>query len=272
MERIDAGYHCMTWGSDGFLKAIAEISELGYRGIETFGSLADAWAGKLGEFRALMAEKRLRLASLYCGGAMTNPVAAKKEIETAVRCARFIRENGGKVVVLGGGRAQQGQSLDEAWKVFIGTMEEIGRRCQEFGVRAAYHPHRGTMVETREQLARLMDNSNPQLLFLAPDTGHLKIGGADPEEVFMTYIDRIIYVHYKDVMIGPAAQGEPGKPPILFSELGQGPINFRAVTKVLRNNDYTGWVVVELDRSTRTPKESAQISKRYMSRVLGFEF
>jgi inosose dehydratase len=267
MDKVDVGYHCLTWGAAGFLKALTEISELGYKGIETFGTLVDEWETKLSEFQSLMAQKKLRLASLYCSGAMTNAAGAKKEIETAVRCARFIKANGGDVVVLGGGRPQEGQRLDEAWKVFIATTEEIGRRCQDFGVRAAYHPHRGTLVETREQLARLMENSNRDLLFFAPDTGHLKIGGVYPEEVFRAYIDRIIYVHYKDVRVGPPV----GSPPLLFAEIGEGAVNFRAVTKVLRNHSYNGWIIIELDRSTRTPKESAAISKRHMAEVLGFE-
>jgi inosose dehydratase len=244
MIEINVGCHCITWGPDGFMKAIAEISDLGYRGIEAFGTLVETWKGRVEEFQALMAEKRLRLASLYCGGAMTDPAASPKEIETAVRCARFIRANGGDVVVLGGGRVQPGQG------------------------RAAYHPHRQTLVETRDQLARLMDHSDPGLVFLAPDTGHLRIGGADPEEVFRTYIDRIIYVHYKDIQ-GSATAGHP---PVVFAELGEGPINFRAVSKVLRSHDYSGWVMVELDRSARTPAQSAAISKKYMAEVLGFRF
>ena len=263
------GCHCITWGNNGFIRATQDISDLGYQGIGTLEDIVDVWGEKPQEFKALMRERRLRLASLYCNGALTDPAASEKEVERAVRCARFIKENGGEVVVLGGGRAQPGQRLDEAWKAFIATMEEIGRRCLDLGVRAAYHPHRGTMVETREQLTRLMHNSNPGLLFLAPDTGHLKIGGADPEEVLREYMDRIIYVHYKDVMVGSPASGQA---PILFAEIGQGPINFRAITKVLRNRDYAGWVIVELDRSARTPKESAAISKKYLTEILGFEF
>ncbi len=281
MKRMSVGCHCLTWGNSAFVQAIDDISSLGYKGIEALGGIVDVWENRLGEFKDALARRRLRLASLYCGGALTAPAESKTEIEAAVRCARFVHANGGNVVVIRGGRAQKGQDLADAWNVFIGAAEEIGRRCLEFGVRAAYHPHRGTMVETPAQLRRLMGNSNPDLLFLAPDTGHLRLGGASPEEVFQTYADRIVHVHFKDLRIratapgpngGPSAQANPpqASPPILFAEIGEGPLNFRAVTKVLRNKDYSGWVIVELDRSARTPRESARISMRYMTHVLGF--
>ena len=52
-----------------------------------------------------------------------------------------------------------------------------------------------------------------------------------------------------------------------FVELGRGKVDLPGVFKALADIQFSGWVVVELDRvpdDARTPKESAEISKKYL--------
>jgi sugar phosphate isomerase/epimerase len=59
------------------------------------------------------------------------------------------------------------------------------------------HPHAGTMVETSEEVARVLHGSPIPLCL---DTGHLLIGGTDPVELAKAVPDRIAHAH-----LNPAA-------------------------------------------------------------------
>jgi inosose dehydratase len=55
-------------------------------------------------------------------------------------------------------------------------------------------------------------------------------------------------------------------------ELGRGRVDLKAVFAALNEINFTGWGVVELDRVPdpgRTPKESAEINRRYLEETLG---
>jgi inosose dehydratase len=53
----------------------------------------------------------------------------------------------------------------------------------------------------------------------------------------------------------------------IFSELGQGGVDFPAVVRWLEEHDYDGWAVVEQDvlPGMGTPKESARRNREYLA-------
>src|SRR5690606_1283351 len=117
---------------------------------------------------------------------------------------------------------------------------------------ATYHPHLGTIVQTWEQLQRIMSMTS---ISLCPDTAHLEAGGSDPLQVIETYFDRIPYVHFKDL------KGTD------FEPLGEGKQDFQAMLDVLVKNNYAGWITTELD-SYADPKAGAELSYAYLQRLL----
>ena len=57
-----------------------------------------------------------------------------------------------------------------------------------------------------------------------------------------------------------------------FVELGRGKVDLPEVIGALHRANFRGWAVVELDSvpdKSRTPKESATISKKYLEERLG---
>ncbi len=59
-----------------------------------------------------------------------------------------------------------------------------------------YHYHAGTVVESGEEIDRLMKMTNPQLVHLLYDTGHAYYGGSDPLQVLQKHYDRIVYIQW----------------------------------------------------------------------------
>ena len=88
---------------------------------------------------------------------------------------------------------------DAQWRAMVEGLHEIGRIAQDAGMSVSYHPHTGTGVQTLPEIDRLMADTDPKLVGLLYDPGHLHYGGADPVEVVSKHGRRITHVHLKDV-------------------------------------------------------------------------
>ena len=275
---IRVGYHTITWGMDGFTQALDEIATLGFKGFETFAAVVDTYGNKVSEFQDLIAQRGLELVTVYGGGPMNEAHRMDEMIARNVGFAKFLAAHGADRLVLGGGsRAPDGPSSDDLHNQ-AHCMNEIGRRCLDFGVLACYHPHYATTVETDEEIEIMMHYTDPRYVFLCPDTAHVRKGGGDELAVVRTYADRVKYVHLKDW--DPQAftdaqtvqtQGADAATAILpdFVELGAGVVHVKECVQVLQESGYTGWLMIELDRSRSTPKASAATNKNYVEQELG---
>ena len=115
----------------------------------------------------------------------------------------------------------------------------------------------------------MLDASDPTYVRLLLDVAHYQVGSGDPVAAIRRYAERLLFLHIKDVRV--AAPGASG-PPFRFVELGRGSVDLPGVFAALRDVNFGGWAVVELDSVSdpgRSPKEANAISKRYLERVVG---
>jgi inosose dehydratase len=269
--------HGITWGRQGFLQSVQEISALGIRGFETWPFLVDEYGlARIGEFKDLLARHNLQLIALYGGGRMDDPDFFEEVVATNVRFARFLQANGADRLVLGPPRRPSGGPTRDQLLNQVHCMNEIGRRTLEYGVLACIHPHFNTAVERLEEIDFVMDRTDPRYVAMAADTAHLRKGNPEDDaaerKVFQRYAGRIKYVHLKDwdPNMPPETSGEGGTAIIKdFVELGQGVVRLKECIELLRQAGYDGWLTIELDYTRRTPTESVQMSKEYLERELG---
>jgi inosose dehydratase len=157
-------------------------------------------------------------------------------------------------------------------------MNELGKMARDSGLTVGYHPHFATLGETREALGRVLEATDPRDVGLIADVAHLKLGGSDPAEVIRTYHQRLVLVHLKGVRrdayeLARQDRDAAEKLKFRFCEIGRGVLDFPAVTASLRDVQFRGWVIVELDRFEPPPggpAESARINKDAL-RSLGFK-
>jgi inosose dehydratase len=93
-------------------------------------------------------------------------------------------------------------------------------------------------------------------------------GGGDPVKMMTKYKDRLLFMHLKDVRPAPAPKNYQ------FVELGRGRVDFPAIFAGMAKIKYHGWAIVELDAvpdPAQTPKECAEISKKYLADKLGYK-
>ena len=62
-----------------------------------------------------------------------------------------------------------------------------------------YHPHSGSIIETPEQIDSLLQLTSPDKVSLCLDTGHIYWGGGDPVQILRKYMERVGYIHFKDI-------------------------------------------------------------------------
>ncbi|MFC4119768.1 TIM barrel protein [Nonomuraea zeae] len=164
--------------------------------------------------------------------------------------------NEGTVVVLAAATGQDGYDtrpeLDEAgWRTLLGNLDTITGEAAREGRVVALHPHVGTMVETRQEVDRVLEGCTVALCL---DTGHLLIGGTDPLEVVDRAAGRIAHVHLKDVDSALAARVRSGELSYtqavragIYSRLGLGDVDVKGIVDGLTAAGYTGWYVMEQD-------------------------
>jgi inosose dehydratase len=272
-------------------QVLAEIAQAGYDG---------APASQEGDRSAratldLYERFGLRPAPGYIGAAVWNRERRGEILERARQHAAFSRAVGcTEVYVAPGGfdyvtrggqtrretaghvRPEDGLTDDE-FQVFGETLNMVGKITLAEGVRSCFHNHVGTVIETRAEVDRLLALTDPGLVFLGPDTGHLTWAGADPVAFCRDYAPRIKTLHLKDIDAGVRDRGrdagwdyETFTRHGVFAELGEGCIDFPAIFSILHDAGFAGWLITETDVTQKpTPLESVTISRDYL-RGLGF--
>jgi myo-inosose-2 dehydratase len=168
----------------------------------------------------------------------------------------------------------------EAWAPFCARMTELAARLADEGLTLCYHHHMGTVVESRDDIARFMDGCGPAVNLLL-DTGHATWGGSDPAELAASYRGRISHVHAKDVRAAIMAKARARDWSFLDAVLGEGDelgvytvpgdgmVDYVAVFRAL--GGYQGWVIVEAeqDPTKAEPLPYAKLGVANLRRFLG---
>ena len=275
----------------GYDTVLDEIRATGYEGTE----LGD-WGFMPTDPKRLrdeLAARQLQLLGAFVPIAFADPNAHQAGAATAIRTAALMRDAGAKsaFIVLSdnngsvpereqnaGRITKQHRLTDAQWQTFAAGVDRAARAVFDAtGLRSVFHPHCGGYVETPDEIDELMRRTDPSLVGLVFDTGHILYGGGDPQRVLEKHRDRIWHVHFKDCdrNVAAAARAEglgylAAVRKQLFCELGSGAVDFGAMIRTLKDTAYDGWVVVEQDvfPGYGTPKQSAQKSRDYL-RSLG---
>jgi inosose dehydratase len=168
---------------------------------------------------------------------------------------------------------------DQQWDSLASGLNRLGKLAAEAGMRLCYHHHMGTGVMTRADVDRLMDSTDPELVHLLLDTGHLVFAGDDPLAAARAHADRIKHVHLKDVR--PQVLSQVLRENLSFQDAieagvftvpGDGAIDFVPILQALADAGYRGWLVVEAEQhpAKANPLEYALKARAYLREVLGW--
>lgn len=210
-------------------------------------------------------------------------------IEAFIKHRDFLHALGAKVI----GASEQGNSIqgkdvsifgekpvytDEQWELIAKGFNEMGRLAKEKGMYFTVHHHMGTGVQTEAEIDKLMEITDPDLVYLLFDTGHLSFSGEDVIGVLKKYVHRTKHVHLKSIRKDIIAEAKEKGYSFLdsvragsFTVPGDGDFDFTPVFDVLDEAGYEGWVVVEAeqDPAKANPYEYAVLARNYIREKTG---
>jgi inosose dehydratase len=296
-DKVKLGVTPTLWWNDDFPQLDIGItfgqcvSEMAYAGFQGC-SVGHKYPTDPDVLKPELALRGLTVSEPWTSTYFTIKAMEEQTIKSFHASLDFIKEMGGKDIVV----AEFGQAVnplpvavfanrpkfdDQQWAQLLEGLSHIGKIANENGMRLCYHPHMGTGVMVKEDIDRLMANTDPDLVHLLLDTGHLAFAGADPLQVTQQYAKRIKHIHLKDVRAQVIADAHahgysfctaiengvftvPGDP--------EGAIDCGPILTALAEADFEGWLVVEAeqDPAKAKPLKYAKMARAYLRETLGW--
>jgi inosose dehydratase len=264
------GIHPINWvgedvkehGDDTtFEQIVDDIQRLGLKGTE----MGRKYPTDRAALKAELAKRGIQLVSQWKSVLFSDPAYREQELEAYRQHVQFLHDMGAKVIStceVGGSlhfdprrtpHETEVLRLDEAgWRSLADGLNAAGAIAREYGLKLTYHHHGGTAVERPEEIDRLMELTDPALVYLLYDTGHAYYGGADPLDVLRKHYDRIAYIHLKDirqnVLDEARAEGADFVTCIrkgVFTVPGDGCLDFGPILAEIVAKGYKGWAMLE---------------------------
>ncbi|MEP6998806.1 MAG: myo-inosose-2 dehydratase [Betaproteobacteria bacterium] len=267
--QVRIGINPISWSNDDLPSlggetplevALSEGKAIGYEGFE----LGNKFPRESKALAAVLAAHDLALVSGWYSGRLARRSVAE-EIAAVGPHLRLLADNGATVMVYGEvADSIQGapQPLykrprfvgDAAWRDYADRISTFARHTLAHGVRLAYHHHMGAYVQAPADVDRLMALTGDEVGLLF-DSGHASFAGGDAVVMLARHVRRVCHVHCKDVRPQVLALARNRNWSFLesvingaFTVPGDGAVDFAALLRLLQQNDYRGWLVVEAEQ------------------------
>lgn len=244
-------------------RVLSEMAELGLSATEAGPD------GYLGNEAGRVAETLDRYGLHLVGGflpvVLHDPAEHARSVATADRIGAFFEAVGASYLISAVPvdlRWSPRIPLSNAgWQAIFAGLARLDEAAASHGLTHVTHPHWGTLVESYEDVVRVMEGSD---VLLCLDTGHLVLGGTDPVWLAQAGSDRIAHVHLKDVAEPVADELRAGEIELvtavqsgLFRPLGDGSSPIAETVRALEGAGYAGWYVLEQDAALASADISA---------------
>lgn len=285
---VRIGINPITWSNDDMPSlggdtplevCLSETKQAGYAGTEMGGKFPK----RAKELKPILDRHGLKFISGWYSAKLLERTA-EDEIKAIAGHLDLMADMGCPVMVFAeGSGATHGDRTKPAdtrrmiagheWAEYGKRITAVAEHMLKRGVRLAFHHHMGTAIQTSDEIDRLIKATGPAVGLLL-DTGHATYAGADPFDLAKKHAKRIAHVHCKDVRRPMLDAAKKLNKSFLDSVLdgvftvpGDGAVAFVPVLKLLRDEGYRGWLVVEAeqDPAKAHPLTYAKMGYKYLS-------
>jgi inosose dehydratase len=265
---------------------VALVAELGFPGIEPYRGWIMNYVEQPQELKALLDHHGIGMCTCSNGGPnqstdFIDPAARRRTIDDHVAFARdFLTVFGCPHFKINMGARPANGTSESDIQAIAGTLNELGRRTAEYGIKLAPHPHIWGPIERPEEVVRLLELTDPEYVSLVIDTAQINLGGGDPNQIIADHYDRVVAIHWKDTE--PQYRGYTGPTPtraqheqtILYKDLGTGGCDLAGNWQLLLDRGYQGWITLDLDppranEGEGTVEEKLRINHNFVVNTLG---
>lgn len=245
-NNVNYAYY-MTGGSE--LEAIDHIADAGFEQVEIFDGMLLKYEEDGSILEKKLQERSMELIGVYSAGSFIYDEILEEEFYKIERTLKIAKRHGARHLILGGGALRYDGIRKSDYEKLGNALNSLNTLAMKYEMIASYHPHMGSLIESPEQIDKLMELTD---IALCPDCGHIKLGGGDPLEITRKYIDRIRYFHLKGV-------DETGS----FCGLARGLIDFDPILDLLSVHSNVE-LCVEDDGTVADPTEEAKETAAYL--------
>ncbi len=255
--------------------ALAQLAQAGYAGVEVPGwSVPDL--GQPAKLRDLCARHAVRLVALHAGGPFFDDAAYYEQTLLRVLPVAQCAAGAGAVGLVVSNTSMKGRlasfgtpegRASEAWRTQVRNVSDLARRLRDLGLRAYFHNHHQQFEHDGWEMESVLA-ADPEMVELCIDVGHAAQAMAQPAllDWLAAHWERIGVLHYKDI----DREGQ------IVEALGDGEVDFGAISRLARERGFSGWIVAELEMGrgrppARTVLEDARRSYALIARALGAE-
>lgn len=292
-EKVNLAIAPIAWTNDDmpdlgaentFEQCVSEMALAGFTGSE----IGNKYPKEVDVLKHKLEVRGMRICNAWFSSLLLSD-GYEATIEAFIKHRDFLHALGAKVI----GASEQGNSIqgksvsifgekpvytDEQWELIAKGFNKMGELAREKDMYFTVHHHMGTGVQTAEEIDKLMEITDPDLVYLLFDTGHLSFSGEDVVGVLKKYVNRIKHVHLKDIRKNVIEDAKTKGYSFLdavragsFTVPGDGDFDFTPVFDILDEAGYEGWVVVEAeqDPAKANPYEYAVKARSYIREKTG---
>lgn len=272
-QRIHIGSQTNTWGVpiqpfDRLLEVLSSLQELGYQGFETNYNSLKTRAEKAAESRRDFEARGVPLISAHLAARLYDPDKATREIEDLRRVAGTTATMGATYMIVSGYRLPrvEGKLDENAAHNKMEGLNRLGRISLEEGLKLCYHNHAQEFEDDPSEMSFLLRETDPKWVWLNYDVGNAYGVAPGAGKFSAEHFRRIASYHIKD-----AKRDARGK--VIYTDLGKGRVDLKAVVSPLLKSDWGGWLTVERNSNypdpAAHPEQLLRQCREYMRRITG---
>lgn len=189
-----------------------------------------------------------------------DPADHHQLVEMATAYAQFLQACGSEIMVTA---LPLRKSRDADPPLFVdlrlaeniaSVLNSMGHATLKHGVKLALHPEAFSVFRNSRDVDLFMMLTDPTYVFLCPDTAQFSVAGSSPIEIVKRHRDRLLITHWKDAVCPAPADVSIDETIFArqiqwFAPVGTGVVDWPAWMRLLRDLQYKGWAVFELDAS-----------------------
>jgi sugar phosphate isomerase/epimerase len=210
------------------LARAADLSRLGFEAFECNVRFVKDQFTRSKEARSEIERTGVRFYGSHVGlGVPMNDLEAMIEGVASLGATRFALSGAGKPLTT------EGHLDQDALSKKVESITRLARHCRRAGLRLVYHNHGQEFAGGGAEIEALLQQTDPELVYLLLDMGHAHLAKADVTPFFTRHHRRIDALHLRDSKGGKAVP------------MGEGDYDFAPLAAAIRKTAWPGYLTLE---------------------------